>query len=256
VQSDHTPNSDASETLKTLVQRIKPQVTDKFLEDLLNLDVSDERRVNVFWRRFADFLPTPPVTDRDKIWLDWRQRQLRTAWTQPTVLDRELALLSLVPTTSLSKEVAELMGKIEPDLDFAERTLPSKWTFKIVDPTLIPREYLEPNLARIREYVQEFGEKAEIPGVWIYRESPAFALVLLRALHLADRMRHCPNPACPAPYFIARRRSQKYCSDACALPAQREFKALWWKNHGTEWQRERRAKAKRGSRKSQRKGGK
>jgi hypothetical protein len=206
----------------------------------------------VFWRRFGDFLPPSPVIDRDRVWLDWRQRQLRTAWTQPTVLGRELAILTLIPTT-LSYELAESMSKIEPDFEFgAER----KWTFRVINPDLIPREYRELNLGKIGEHVEEFQEKAEIPGVWIYRESPAFVLVLLRALHVADRMRHCPNAACPAPYFIARRRSQKYCSDACALPAQREFKALWWKNYGTEWQRARRAKAKRGSRKSQRKGGK
>jgi hypothetical protein len=255
VKSEAPEDSRRTGPLSTLVQRINTRRTDAFLEELLNLDVSEERRLNVFWRRFGDFLPPSPVIDRDRVWLDWRQRQLRTAWTQPTILEREVAILAIVPST-LSYEVAELMGKIEPDLDFAERTLPSKWTFRVVDPDLIPREYLEPNLKRIREHVEEFQEKAEIPGVWIYRESPVFVLVLLRALHVVDRMRHCPNAGCPAPYFIARRRSQKYCSDACALPAQREFKALWWKNHGTEWQRERRAKAKRGSRKSQRKGGK
>lgn len=67
----------------------------------------------------------------------------------------------------------------------------------------------------------------------------AFVLVLLRALHVFDRMRYCPNPECPAPYFIAIRRSQKYCSDACALPAQREFKRKWWQEHGSTWRKKR-----------------
>jgi hypothetical protein len=227
VKSEAPVNSRRTETLSTLVRRINTRRTDAFLEELLNLDVSEERRLNVFWRRFGDFLPPSPVIDRDRVWLDWRQRQLRTAWTQPTALERELAVLTLVPST-LSYELAEIMGKVRPDFEFAAAR---KWTFRVVDPDLIPREYLEPNLKRIREHVEEFQEKAEIPGVWIYRESPAFVLVLLRALHVVDRMRHCPNAGCPAPYFIARRRSQKYCSDVCALPAQRQFKKDWWNAH-------------------------
>jgi hypothetical protein len=71
-----------------------------------------------------------------------------------------------------------------------------------------------------------------------------FLLVLLRAMHIADRMRHCENPECPAPYFIAARRSQKYCSEACALPAQKEFKRTWWADHGSAWRRARATRAK------------
>jgi hypothetical protein len=52
---------------------------------------------------------------------------------------------------------------------------------------------------------------------------------------VADRMRVCGNPECPAPYFIARKRSHKYCSQACAAPAIRELKRTWWKEHGREW---------------------
>jgi len=59
--------------------------------------------------------------------------------------------------------------------------------------------------------------------------SPRFEIV--------DRMRYCPTLGCPAPYFIAQRRSQKYCSDACAVPAQREFKRAWWREHGNHSRR-------------------
>lgn len=43
-----------------------------------------------------------------------------------------------------------------------------------------------------------------------------------------SRLRHCPGDPCPAPYFFATKRGQRYCSEACALPAQREAKRLWW----------------------------
>jgi hypothetical protein len=50
----------------------------------------------------------------------------------------------------------------------------------------------------------------------------------------------CANPECPAPYFLAIRKSQKYCNADCATPSQREFKRKWWVEHG----RIRRAEAK------------
>ena len=69
----------------------------------------------------------------------------------------------------------------------------------------------------------------------------------------------CGNSACPAPYFFAQRRSQKYCSEECAAPAQREFKRKWWSEHGPKWrasraaaQKQRRRRITRKSRKMQR----
>jgi hypothetical protein len=64
-----------------------------------------------------------------------------------------------------------------------------------------------------------------------------FEQVLLHFVGMADRARHCENPDCLAPYFFAKRRSQKYCSERCALPAQREFKRRWWTDHGHERRR-------------------
>ena len=59
-----------------------------------------------------------------------------------------------------------------------------------------------------------------------------FELALLWFADVRDRARHCQNPDCVAPYFFAKRRTQKYCSQECALPAQREFKRRWWAEHG------------------------
>jgi hypothetical protein len=42
----------------------------------------------------------------------------------------------------------------------------------------------------------------------------------------------CAYTECPAPYFFAIRRSQKYCSAKCAEPSQRQFKCQWWAKHG------------------------
>lgn len=56
--------------------------------------------------------------------------------------------------------------------------------------------------------------------------------------HNRRRALHCPNPDCPAPYFFASKKGQKYCSEACARPAQQASKRRWWA--------ENRGKSKRG----------
>ena len=48
---------------------------------------------------------------------------------------------------------------------------------------------------------------------------------------LADSLRRCPNPTCPAPYFFATKKGQKFCSTVCAAPAQRESKRKWWREN-------------------------
>jgi hypothetical protein len=58
-------------------------------------------------------------------------------------------------------------------------------------------------------------------------------LLLMQLLKVIDRTRFCANPECKVPYFVAARRSQKYCSEPCALPAQREHKRRWWKEQGS-----------------------
>jgi len=75
-----------------------------------------------------------------------------------------------------------------------------------------------------------------------------FEEALLHFVDIGDRARHCQNPECAAPYFFAARRSQKYCSGECALPAQQESKKRWWDEHGSEWRRTR-EQSRRGAKK-------
>jgi hypothetical protein len=42
------------------------------------------------------------------------------------------------------------------------------------------------------------------------------------------RMAYCTNSDCAAPFFFNVKSSQKYCSEDCARPSQREFKRVWW----------------------------
>jgi hypothetical protein len=61
----------------------------------------------------------------------------------------------------------------------------------------------------------------------------AIVLLFLRD-HAAGKTAVCANPDCPNPYFIRKRKSQKYCeAGPCVEQAQREQKRKWWnRNRG------------------------
>jgi hypothetical protein len=97
-----------------------------------------------------------------------------------------------------------------------------------------------------------FAEDESASFLWPYWNNPgkvaslppptAFELVLRYLIRSNVHAYLCANRDCSTPYFIASRRGQKYCSDACALPAQREFKRRWWNENGNAWRRERNQK--------------
>lgn len=44
-----------------------------------------------------------------------------------------------------------------------------RWTFEITDPSLVPRSYCKVDEVKVRHYVLQMKEQAEIPGVRIYQ---------------------------------------------------------------------------------------
>jgi hypothetical protein len=71
--------------------------------------------------------------------------------------------------------------------------------------------------------IMEIGEKLDPPPPITPFEAAVFYLQ-----QISDRTIRCGNPNCPAPYFIAAKKSQRYCSEACSGPALREAKRRWW----------------------------
>jgi predicted RNA-binding Zn ribbon-like protein len=56
-------------------------------------------------------------------------------------------------------------------------------------------------------------------------------LLVLRD-HAAGKTAVCANPGCHTPYFIQKRKTQKFCeSGPCTEQAQREQKREWWNRH-------------------------
>ena len=56
------------------------------------------------------------------------------------------------------------------------------------------------------------------------------------------RARRCANSECPAPYFFATRRNQKFCGHDCAVPSRLEAKMRWWNDKGAKARKKRKSK--------------
>jgi len=263
-------NSSREDSLAALAALVNARTAHRFLVELANLKEKEEnpKAAGRFCRRFPSLIPVPlepspwershasaaavaqmreARIELNEECLSCWKREIRQVWMQPTVLAREVSLLGIIHehlSTTWRVEVTDL-GALVDAVAAGKASI----------------AHLQFNYAKLDELAQEIKDKLYVPGVRPVRKSAEqvpqsgptsqttgadssrspeeiadpFVLVLLRALHIADRLRVCPNQQCPAPYFIAKRRSQKYCSEACALPAQREFKRAWWAEHGAQW---------------------
>lgn len=67
-------------------------------------------------------------------------------------------------------------------------------------------------------------------------------------LFMRDRLQGktaiCENPECPAPYFLRKRKTQKFCeAGPCVEYGARLRANKWWHAHGDEWREQRRNKS-------------
>ena len=59
--------------------------------------------------------------------------------------------------------------------------------------------------------------------------------VLFLLDHKSGKTGVCGNPDCPAPYFLRKRKDQKYCErGSCSAYAQRQYALGWWERKGYE----------------------
>jgi hypothetical protein len=100
---------------------------------------------------------------------------------------------------------------------------------------------------------QKANEQPEFADIW-----GNITWAIWQAVDVSDWMRICLNPGCRSRYFVAQRRTQKYCSKKCAEPSHREIRLRWWNKYGAA-RRAARKKAGKGQtrkKKSQIRGGK
>jgi hypothetical protein len=105
---------------------------------------------------------------------------------------------------------------------------------EVIDGVVQPRRSTPPITIDSRDGMQF----AFLTGLLLLPEVPltAFeAAMFYLQTKLIDKLRRCPNATCPAPYFFATKKGQKFCSTVCAEPAQRESKRKWWnENRGVK----------------------
>jgi hypothetical protein len=241
-------NSSNLDAGSVLARQLSRDRVGKFLVEVANLR-DDEKSIERFIELFSDFLPSHGggvnvhVTNEEN-----------AVQTPPS--DGFLAALQTpVHLTPLAEGVGRYIKEL---LDESARQQQLSAAEKQVSQhTKSPAGALHFFAARkhLRDTWRQpttLGREIELMGM-VYRyasgrpggpEIDNFTFMMLHALRFADRMRYCGNPTCAAPYFLARRRSQKYCSDACSLPAQREHKRAWWSEHGEEWRQGRKGRPK------------
>jgi hypothetical protein len=72
-------------------------------------------------------------------------------------------------------------------------------------------------------------------------DSP-FEQAIDRFLDLEGYTKHCVNPDCSHPHFIAKKRSFINCSPECSNVAQKKFKLDWWNENRAKGSKRRAAK--------------
>lgn len=96
------------------------------------------------------------------------------------------------------------------------------------------------------EIFRGFRRQSRFWGFWVERPPAltAFERVMFHFQRVAHRARKCENPECTAPYFFTKRKGQKYCTEECALPAQRKAKSEWWARNREDQMKRRKRKRK------------
>lgn len=200
------------------VQNLAPARLEEFVAELVNLSLGGPNSAAAFIKRFADFglLESRTITVYDS------RRDAALALTVP-YFHQIFRAIWIEPDAKI-REWGAMILRVE----WCEQRSPEHGlSFRKQDGVLrIPPPLPETGIEKALEF-------------------------LLKHHH---RTRYCPNRECPAPYFFAKRHSQRYCSEDCAQTAERETKRKWWTENGPAWRKERK-KAAAGTRKTAKKKG-
>jgi hypothetical protein len=183
--------------------RVTPASARKFILELANL-ADDKSAMGRFERKFADFLPA-----------HFKENQHASPLTDP----RNKILWSL----QLRNGLRNIWDA--PDVRTREWGI-----FRIVDAISIQRS----NPVSFSYAVFDRSTDGRIVAL---PRPTRLETIFAYLFNHVNKLRVCPNPECPARYFVATRKGQKYCSEVCSLPAQREYKRRWWSKNGGNWRR-------------------
>ena len=175
---------------------ITPEEAERLLQDVANLNMGDYKLANLIIERHPSVFPSTMGRGTNKYVILYKtQDYLRYAWDGPDLRHREYWLRKL---RDLHERVARDSVSDENYLNLAQ-------------PSIFEEFLLGSN-----------GIKGPVPEITVLE---AAVLYLQR---IGDKAKHCPNPNCHSPYFIAPKIRYKFCSPECAEVGQRESKLKWW----------------------------
>lgn len=251
-----------NQTLATLSSK----AIEEFIVELLNLHPGGAAR---FTRRFAAFLFEPRILKAltDTYIAQRNRRLVAVIGPKDQIIPRAKAT-DPVYIDDLGK-FHEIVEKDKPDLTKVVEDIVVPYFYEMfratwLEPDAKKRQWgwaiLRTDLARIwvsgSNYLSLWDDNSER----LRLPQPPEELPIEKAydylLKHHQRTRYCPNPECAAPYFFAKRHTQKYCSEKCAQNCERESKRRWWAEHGEEWRAAHRSKKSSKGRADRRKSGK
>lgn len=184
----------------------------RFLEDVTNMSDDHQRAINTLEQRYRDIIPSS--------WLISNQRE-SVEESAPNSLLRLIGPEHWLHFTPSFREALRAIW-IAPD----QRT--KEWgVFRLIEAAVISETNPKPSDILATLTIIN-GAVAPLPP-----PSP-IEQCLQYLLRNATKTLICLNQDCPARFFFASRKSQKYCSTDCSVPAQRFYKRKWWAKNGNQ----------------------
>jgi len=81
--------------------------------------------------------------------------------------------------------------------------------------------------------------------VLTYKALDSFQASIYELLQVSRFAKICARAECPAPYFIAKKIVQQYCSDECKYAVREEIQKNYWNRRGSKRRKERKGQSKR-----------
>jgi hypothetical protein len=206
-----TKNSSKHIRFQNLV-RIPDRKVKRFLVDYANMSDDGQRAIDAFERRYFDIIPSPWLLSSHKKTVEE---------SAPNSLLRFIDERNLIRFTPSFRDALRAIW-IAPD----QRT--KEWgVFRLIEGAVISQTNPRPD--------EILGTLKIIDGSVAPLPPPSpLEQCLQYLLRNATKTLICSNQDCPARFFFASRKSQKYCSTDCALPAQRFYKRKWWAKNGKQ----------------------
>jgi hypothetical protein len=213
-QSDYAMSTSQKQVSKIL-GAVSAKRAESFVLDLANIPDSAFRGDRGHLRKLISgyeevFGPIGSDLDPDTMMLISILREsLRKAWVSPDSRHRDWHLFTLRRDYQQHRVVIQNYGSHENLLK-----------------TMKPSALADGDAAYAQKRMQDSEAIDAVPPV-DFIEAAVFHL----QTSIAERAKYCRNSACTAHYFIAVKKWQKYCSEECAGPANRESKRQWWRDN-------------------------